>query len=258
MLISINIDTELYSPRAITDLRETESLLRRMWPELAKDTAPRPCPIIVELDAPVSEVTVGVPLTTEDGQLVAGTPEVEAPAAGTEAPTKRRGRPRKEAPAESAAGENVETVNPPDVVEFSALLETLRSQMQTAEKTVEQIDAAVKEWVGKGPEALADLRATIDKNQKFLDEVAAAKAKAQETRDGKAGEATEQKAPGLDKLRDALTTYVNGHKDGNVGMKAGLQLLKDFGCARVSELENKPVADQLEFIKLATAPVPNA
>ena len=36
-------------------------------------------------------------------------------------------------------------------------------------------------------------------------------------------------------------------------MKAGLQLLKDFGCARVSEMESKPVADQLEFIKLATS-----
>lgn len=229
MLISINIDTELYSPRAITDLRETESLLRRMWPELTKD-ASRPCPAIEQ--AALSEAFEP--------------PAGEQPAAGPEAPSKpRRGRPRKE-----AAPAAVEVVNPPDAAKFSEMLETLRAQLTAAEKTPEQIDAAIKEWVERGVEALAELRATVEKNAKFLAEVAAAKVKAEETRQGVV---EEPKAPGLDKLRDALTTYVN-----STDMKAGLQLLRDFGCARISEMESKPVTDQLEFIKLANKPVSNA
>ena len=52
--------------------------------------------------------------------------------------------------------------------------------------------------------------------------------------------------PTLDKLRSALQSYTE-----RKGMPAGIELLKDFDCARVSELITMPVEQQCEFLTLA-------
>lgn len=58
---------------------------------------------------------------------------------------------------------------------------------------------------------------------------------------------TTAKPPTADDLRAALMAYTKAHD-----VNAGLELLKDFGCQRISEMVDKPQADQLEFIRLAT------
>lgn len=62
----------------------------------------------------------------------------------------------------------------------------------------------------------------------------------------------EPKAPTLNELREALQSYVARHN-----MDQGLGLLKEFGpdddpCTRITHLQDLPVADQMDFIKLAT------
>ena len=52
--------------------------------------------------------------------------------------------------------------------------------------------------------------------------------------------------PTGDDLRAALKVYSKTH-----GMPKAIELIKDFGCERISELETKPLADRLEFMKLA-------
>ena len=52
--------------------------------------------------------------------------------------------------------------------------------------------------------------------------------------------------PTGDDLRAALKIYSKTH-----GMPKAIELIKDFGCERISELETKPLADRLEFMKLA-------
>ena len=52
--------------------------------------------------------------------------------------------------------------------------------------------------------------------------------------------------PTGDDLRTALKVYSKTH-----GMPKAIELIKDFGCERISELETKPLADRLEFMKLA-------
>ena len=51
--------------------------------------------------------------------------------------------------------------------------------------------------------------------------------------------------PTGDDLRAALKVYSKTH-----GMPKAIELIKDFGCERISELETKPLADRLEFMKL--------
>ena len=53
-------------------------------------------------------------------------------------------------------------------------------------------------------------------------------------------------APTLDQLREASQHYVDVH-----GMKKAVELLAEFECARVSELQNISVDDQNTFLKLA-------
>lgn len=53
--------------------------------------------------------------------------------------------------------------------------------------------------------------------------------------------------PTGDDLRAALKVYAKVH-----GMPKAIELIKDFGCERISELETKPVTDRLEFMKLAS------
>ncbi len=52
--------------------------------------------------------------------------------------------------------------------------------------------------------------------------------------------------PTGDDLRAALKVYSKTH-----GMPKAIELIKDFDCERISELETKPLADRLEFMKLA-------
>ena len=52
--------------------------------------------------------------------------------------------------------------------------------------------------------------------------------------------------PTGDDLRAALKIYSKTH-----GMPKAIELIKDFGCERISELETKPLADRLEFMNLA-------
>jgi hypothetical protein len=51
---------------------------------------------------------------------------------------------------------------------------------------------------------------------------------------------------GYDQLRKALETYNGKH-----GLQKSMELLKDFGCQRVSETADLAVAEQVEFIRLA-------
>ena len=68
-----------------------------------------------------------------------------------------------------------------------------------------------------------------------------------ETAVGPEAEGPVAKAPTADELRAALMTYTKAHD-----VNSGLELLKDFGCQRISEMADKPVSDQVEFIRLAT------
>jgi hypothetical protein len=53
--------------------------------------------------------------------------------------------------------------------------------------------------------------------------------------------------PTGDDLRAALKVYAKVH-----GMPKAIELIKDFGCERISELETRPITDRLEFMKLAS------
>jgi hypothetical protein len=53
--------------------------------------------------------------------------------------------------------------------------------------------------------------------------------------------------PTGDDLRAALKVYAKVH-----GMPKAIELIKDFGCERISELETRSITDRLEFMKLAS------
>jgi len=53
----------------------------------------------------------------------------------------------------------------------------------------------------------------------------------------------ELEEPTIEALREALRTYTIKH-----GMSAGIALLKQFGCTKVSEIQDMPLAEQANFL----------
>ena len=137
--------------------------------------------------------------------------------------------------------------------------ETLTSQVNTKEKTTSVAEPVV-EVVTDHAELEQQMADTVDPtefNEAPTPEPAAEpkprkrRTKAEmEAAAAPAAEPAGLAAPTLEQLRAACQTYVDNH-----GMEAAIELLKDFDCRYVVNLQNLPVEEQLNFMKLALAPV---
>lgn len=155
----------------------------------------------------------------------------EAPAPEPEKPKNKGGRPRK-TQAEAPAPE------PPNG-EFEVALAELEAQMKTAGQDADKIASAMTEWRVKGPEAVALLKSVVEKNKEFL----AKKSAPAPAPAPAAPSAPSDKPPTEDQLRSAGMDFMASHD-----MPQLMNLLSNYGCNRVAELAQKPVAQQWEFI----------
>lgn len=179
----------------------------------------------------------------------------EAPAPEPEKPKNKVGRPRKtqtEAPAPERPKEEEKTpleaaiehadaalAVPPPNGEFEVALAELEAQMKTAGQDADKIASAMTEWRVKGPEAVALLKSVVEKNKEFL----AKKSAPAPAPAPAAPSAPSDKPPTEDQLRSAGMDFMASHD-----MPQLLNLLSSYGCNRVAEMGQKPVAQQWEFI----------
>lgn len=179
---------------------------------------------VIESVPPVLE-----PVVYDLGQPAPEDPE--APAPEPEKPKNKGGRPRK-TQAEAPAPE------PPNG-EFEVALAELEAQMKTAGQDADKIASAMTEWRVKGPEAVALLKSVVEKNKEFL----AKKSAPAPAPAPAAPSAPSDKPPTEDQLRSAGMDFMASHD-----MPQLLNLLSIYGCNRVAEMGQKPVAQQWEFI----------
>ena len=237
MLITLNIDTALLSRQDYDDARHIVSYLESVHPSWVEKHCPVQAlvagePVVVKLPEPTG-------LAALEGETVV---EILPPA---EAEKKRRGRkPKEEVPAPTSAAEpvepamTVETVfNPP--TELVGLLKKLDDQMIEGEMPEDKRTAALDKWKARGEEGITDLKVAIEKNEEFLAKKRSAKAEATKTPTSDPEKFT------LDVLRANLKMYSEKH-----GLEKGDELLKKFGCNRISEMENKTPAEQDEFMAI--------
>jgi hypothetical protein len=187
-----------------------------------------------------------------------GQPAPEAPEAAEPQPEKPKnkvGRPRKtqtEAPAPEPPKEEEKTpleaaiehadaalAVPPPNGEFEVALAELEAQMKTAGQDADKIASTMTEWRVKGPEAVALLKSVVEKNKEFL----AKKSAPAPAPAPAAPSAPSDKPPTEDQLRSAGMDFMASHD-----MPQLLNLLSNYGCNRVAEMAQKPVAQQWEFI----------
>lgn len=162
----------------------------------------------------------------------------------------RRGRPRKESAIEQAPSEQTaedQQAQPAHTAEFTRALAEYNDAMDVAGVPADKRKAAVDIWTAKPESELPALKDALAATLKIVEDRKAALTAAPAPEPEKAAPSTGA-APTLDDLRNALQTYTEKHD-----MKAGIELLKDFGVQRVSEIQNLDVEAQREFVKLATA-----
>ena len=190
-----------------------------------------------------------------------GQPAPEAPEAAEpqpEKPKNKGGRPRKtqaEAPAPERPKEEEMThieaaiehadaalAVPPPNGEFEVALAELEAQMKTAGQDADKIASAMTEWRVKGPEAMALLKSVVEKNKEFLAKKSVPAPAAPASAAPTAPSASSDKPPTEDQLRSAGMDFMASHD-----MPQLLNLLSNYGCNRVAEMAQKPVAQQWEF-----------
>lgn len=257
MQITLNLNTECLFPK---DLRSIDAL-RRMILDLHPEW------VASRKEVPVLQTGASATVGTAIVGVFDRGPEPESgPEAGSEAPAApaptpeaepkaRRGRPKKTAEAEAPAPETpAPTPAPvsgePENPEFEALLKRMEAQMVEAGHDKDHIANAVKFRREKGPAGIEALKDIVKRNDKKIEEIVAARAKADQIR--KDSEATATK-PTAEEIRAAFRAYVDSQvteADAEAGMKAGMELLKDFGCSYVSKVAEKSAEDIAEFMKL--------
>ncbi len=141
----------------------------------------------------------------------------------------RRGRPKKEEAAPTGTPDT--PVIHPKQAEFDHLLAVFNDTMEAGGLSSDKRREACQEWTKMGPDRIEDLQLAIEKNKDVVSRREAAKP-----------------LPTLDELRAALQKLTEAK-----GLQAGIDLLADFKCARVSEIQSLPVAEQHKFIEKTNA-----
>jgi hypothetical protein len=170
----------------------------------------------------------------------------------TDAPAKRTRRTKAEmeaakqaeaeAPAATVAAGPVSV--PPvssDEETFTNLLTVYEATLHALGRPVAFIESAVAEYRAGGVAKLQTLRNAVGSLPK--PDLATPKATMKPVTE-------DVEPPTLDRLRECLNIFVANHS-----LDEGMTLLVDYECKRVSQMMARPLADQIEFCQIATAPV---
>jgi len=241
--VPLNITIQIENPTAL-ESRAFSAMIDVLSGKPATDRV-EISPVQIKIPEAMSQAEVVERIREDCERAVAGagTPKPEPQAEEEKKP--RRGRkPKEEVPAPTSAAEpvepamTVETVfNPP--TELVGLLKKLDDQMIEGEMPEDKRTAALDKWKARGEEGITDLKVAIEKNEEFLAKKRSAKAEATKTPTSDPEKFT------LDVLRANLKMYSEKH-----GLEKGDELLKKFGCNRISEMENKTPAEQDEFMAI--------
>lgn len=241
----LNITIQIENPTAL-ESRAFSAMIDVLSGKPATDRV-EISPVQIKIPEAVSQAEVVERIREDCERAVAGagTPKPEAddkdPQPQAEKP--RRGRkPKEEAPVEAPA-EPATPATPaasaPEQTELSALLEKFNAQMVEGELAEDKRTTALEKWRARGEEGIPELKKAIEANEEFLAKKRSAKAEATKTPTSDPEKFT------LDVLRANLKMYSEKH-----GLEKGDELLKKFGCNRISEMENKTPAEQDEFMAI--------